>query len=161
MGLRAYQVGDLPRLHALDRACFPPRIAYGKAQLRALLEHPSALSAIAYQRARVVGFIILRPRLRRSRGVAITLLHLLTIDVAPEARRAGVGSLLMHWALDEVKRVSARGLELEVAVDNAAAQAFYARFGFKVTGTISGYYPDGLDAISMERLGPQLIEPAS
>ncbi len=100
--------------------------------------------------ARVLGFVLLRPRGRRSQAGKQTALHLLTIDVAPEARRRGIGILLMQWALAEGARVAASILELEVAVDNTTAQAFYARFGFRAIGTIPGYYPGGLDAIAME-----------
>ncbi len=148
--MRPYQVGDLPRLHAIDRACFPPGIAYGRSQLRTMLEHPSSLSAVAEASSRVLGFILLRPRLRHSQAASIAALHILTIDVAPEARRQSIGMLLVRWALAEAERRSARILELEVAADNTAAQAFYARFNFRATGMIPGYYPGGLDAISME-----------
>ena len=104
--------------------------------------------------SRVLGFILLRPRGRRSQAGRQTALHLLTIDVAPEARRRGIGILMMQWALAAGARVSASVLELEVAVDNTAAQAFYARFGFRAIGTIPGYYPGGLDAIAMELILP-------
>lgn len=152
--LRPYQVGDLPRLHAIDRACFPPGIAFGRAQLRTLLEHPSSLSAVAEEAARVLGFILLQPRARRLGSSSLAALHILTIDVAPEARRQGTGALLMRWALAEARRLRAHAVELEVAADNQAAQAFYTRFSFRETGTIPGYYPGGLDAISMEMVLP-------
>lgn len=137
-------------MHAIDRACFPAGIAYSRAQLRSLLEHPSSLSTIAEEGGRIQGFIILRPLGRRSGADTITVLHLLTIDVAVEGRRRGTGSLLMRWALAQAERIRARVFALEASVENLPAQAFYAQFGFQAVGTIPGYYPGGLDAVSME-----------
>lgn len=99
---------------------------------------------------RIQGFLILRSLGRRAGAGLVTVLHLLTIDVALEARRQGIGSLLMRWALAEGERVGARAFALEVSVANQTAQAFYARFGFEAEGTIPGYYPGGIDAVSME-----------
>lgn len=52
----------------------------------------------------------------------------------PEARRRGIGTLL----LEEVRRHSPEGLSLHVFQRNAEARAFYERHGFTVLDTNDG-----------------------
>ena len=146
--LREYRAADLPTLYTLDQACFPPGIAYTPSELQGFLEHPSSFTVVAHRAEAILGFAIVRPQRRKS-GAA---LHLLTIDVAPSARRQGIGGLLMGWVLRQAAGLHARVVTLEVAVDNAPARAFYARFAFVAERVIPGYYPGGLDALRMERV---------
>jgi len=64
-------------------------------------------------------------------------LYLDQIVVAPEHWGSGVGVALVA----EAKRISPRGLDLDVNTDNARAIAFYEKCGFVVTG-------DGKNSIS-------------
>jgi len=64
-------------------------------------------------------------------------LYLDQIVVAPEFWGSGVGAALVA----EAKRISPRGLDLDVNTDNARAIAFYEKCGFVVTG-------DGKNSIS-------------
>ena len=156
IALRPYCEADLPALHALDQVCFAPGIAYSRAELRAFLIHPSSFTVVAVAEEQMVGFAIVRPM--RSRTAAVfakqyePALHLITIDVAPEARRLGVGSLLMHWVLTKADELAAKRVLLEVAVDNFAAQHFYERFGFTQSGILTGYYNGVIDALRLERV---------
>lgn len=81
--------------------------------------------------------------------------ELLTLAVDPAAQRQGVGHQLMH---EFDAALTARGIEtvfLEVAQDNAAALALYARTGFIQVGQRAGYYhrPDGrvVDALVLRK----------
>lgn len=81
--------------------------------------------------------------------------ELLTIAVAPGARRQGAGTRLMaRWEAAAAARGAARAV-LEVAADNAPARALYAARGFRPAGLRRGYYrrPDGLriDALVLAR----------
>ena len=64
-------------------------------------------------------------------------LYLDQIVVAPECWGSGVSGAL----IDEAKRLSPVGLDLDVNTDNARALRFYARHGFAVSG-------DGVNPIS-------------
>ncbi len=143
--LRPYREADLPALHALDQVCFPPGIAYSRAELRAFLNHPSSFTAVACEGIHPLGFAIVRPRRMRLTSE----LHLLTIDVAPAMRRQGIGGLLMEWSIRQARQLGSCAITLEVAVDNTAAQGFYAAYGFRPEATIPGYYNGVLDAFSM------------
>jgi ribosomal-protein-alanine N-acetyltransferase len=72
-----------------------------------------------------------------------------TIDVVSEARRGGVGSLLMEEAEARLRALGCNSIYLETAVDNAAALRFYKRLGYSVLKTIPRYYLGSLDALLM------------
>ena len=66
--------------------------------------------------------------------------EILTLAVRPGARRAGLGARLVgEGALAAAARGAVR-VFLEVAEDNAAARALYARAGFVEAGRRTGYY---------------------
>ena len=67
--------------------------------------------------------------------------HLLNLSIAAHHQRGGHGSALLREALELARRRGARSLFLEVRPSNAAAQALYARFGFRRVGVRRGYYP--------------------
>jgi len=67
--------------------------------------------------------------------------HLLNLSIAARRQRGGHGSALLREALDLARRRAARSVFLEVRPSNAAAQALYARFGFRRIGVRRGYYP--------------------
>ncbi len=77
--------------------------------------------------------------------------HFITIDVAPEHRRAGLGRLLMQTAEQHLASGGCTSVMLEVGMSNLSAQAFYHRMGYHSTGRIPGYYADGTEALVMRR----------
>lgn len=91
-------------------------------------------------------------------GYAVMLLaaqeaQLLNISVAPERRRAGVGSGLLAHLRAVAVAGGGRRMFLEVRCSNAAAQEFYRHHGFRQIGERRGYYPAvgrREDAIVME-----------
>ncbi len=78
------------------------------------------------------GFVLVR--------IAADEAEILTLAVRPTARRSGVGSRLMHAAADRAASAGAERLLLEVAEDNVAARAIYARLGFEEAGRRPRYY---------------------
>ena len=80
--------------------------------------------------------------------------ELLTIAVAPSARRRGLGRWLLDACLAEAGRRGATVLHIEVGAANTAAIALYGAAGFARAGLRPGYYagPDGReDALLMRR----------
>ena len=80
--------------------------------------------------------------------------HVITLDVAAEARRQGVGRDLLARLEERFRAQGVRRIGLEVAVDNAVAIAFYERHGYRTGGRIADYYGPGLDAWQMEKVLP-------
>lgn len=66
--------------------------------------------------------------------------EILTLAVRPEARRSGLGLRLVEAAAQFAARMQARNLFLEVAEDNPAARALYAKAGFRTQGRRRAYY---------------------
>ncbi len=68
---------------------------------------------------------------------------LMTIVVDRAARRGGIGAGLLAHHLSALVQARAHAVFLEVATDNVAARALYARYGFAAVGARKGYYAGG------------------
>lgn len=76
---------------------------------------------------------------------------LMTIAVAPMARRGGVGGQLLDLALAAATAAGADRMLLEVRAGNPA-EALYRSRGFEAIDRRRDYYGDGGDALVMRRL---------
>ncbi len=81
--------------------------------------------------------------------------EVLTLAVAPEARRQGIARQLMQGFETTARANAAEAAFLEVAEDNAAAIALYLSLGYTANGRRRGYFetPDHkrLDALVMTK----------
>ena len=115
---------DLARLHARCIAIPPP---FSAADFKGLLDTPGV-------------FLFGDAKGLALGRVAADEAELLTLAVAPEARRQGLGR---HWLSAFEAGALDRGAVhafLEVAEDNAPAQALYAAHGWTEVGRRRGYY---------------------
>lgn len=87
--------------------------------------------------------------------IALSMVHgfaeILNLLVHPDHRRQGLASHLLSAGLT---RAGERGIDrlcLDVNVNNTAARALYAGFGFSEDGRRPRYYSDGSDAMLMSR----------
>jgi ribosomal-protein-alanine N-acetyltransferase len=69
--------------------------------------------------------------------------EILTVGVAPWARRQGIGKALMVAAIGVARGVGATEMFLEVDIDNAGAVSLYERLGFQRAGLRKAYYDRG------------------
>jgi ribosomal-protein-alanine N-acetyltransferase len=81
--------------------------------------------------------------------VAADEAEILTLAVAPEARRTGLGRALLDAACEAARAAGAVRLFLEVSATNQAARALYDAAGFQQIGRRRRYYADGSDALTM------------
>ncbi|MBE2277446.1 MAG: GNAT family N-acetyltransferase [Rhodobacteraceae bacterium] len=81
--------------------------------------------------------------------------ELLTLAVAPEARRRGLGRRLVGRFLYQARLRSAETAFLEVSAENAAALGLYDSAGFRLSGRRRGYYATSegrrIDALVLSR----------
>jgi GNAT superfamily N-acetyltransferase len=84
-----------------------------------------------------LGFTQLFPSF--SSGAAARILILNDLFVVPNARRAGVGRLLLRAAADYGKAVGAVRLTLSTEVTNKSAQALYESEGWKLQTAFCDY----------------------
>lgn len=137
--IRPAEARDAARLSALHAAAIDP--PWSAESLRALVEDRAVAGLIDE-----AGFILAR--------VAADEAEILTLAVAPEARRKGVARALLTAVVETLGARGAKRLYLEVAADNAAARALYESAGFSEVGRRSGYYPHGADALVLARAIP-------
>ncbi len=139
-GVTAATVDDLDAIVAIEqhgfagprpRAVFARELTLPQARLVVLRERPDGpVQAFA------------------NFWIADDTVDLHVIAVAPDARRRGLGAVLLAQV---VAAAGARRVVLEVRASNAPAQALYLRAGFVVDGRRPRYYPDGEDAVLMSR----------
>jgi ribosomal-protein-alanine N-acetyltransferase len=67
-------------------------------------------------------------------------LHINNLAVMPQERRAGIGSALLKFVLNQGATLGARRATLEVRRSNEFARLMYERFGFTVAGVRRAYY---------------------
>ena len=76
--------------------------------------------------------------------------EIITIGVAPDARRNGIASAMLAIIEKNIKNQGVKKIFLEVASTNIAGQKLYENNGYKVVGMRPKYY-DGIDAILMAK----------
>ena len=153
---------DFDTLWRIDKECFPPGISYSRLELAVYMRRPRSFTLLAEAAATnskksaangslvadspvgIVGFIVAAANRRGG--------HIITIDVLPTARRFGVGSTLLSAAEEHLRAAPCHAVELETAVDNLAALAFYKRHSYDLINTIPGYYSNGVDALVLRKV---------
>ena len=99
--LRPYQASDFEALLAIDQACFPKPIAYGRRELKVYLQLEGSHCIVAEVPSptiprTIAGFILTE----RSTEFA----HIITLDILEAYRRQSVGSLLLQAAEREAEQ---------------------------------------------------------
>ena len=122
-------------LAAIHAAAFPVAEAWGEDAIALQLELPGVLGLIDERG----GMLLAR--------LVVDAAEVLTLAVAPGARRQGVATSLLRTALAEIGARGGVAVFLEVATGNVAARALYQGFGFTEVGRRRGYYADASDAL--------------
>ena len=150
--LRDFRPEDFETLWAIDQKCFVAGIAYSRRELSAYMRRSGAFTIVAEKPTGgisagslvIAGFIVAESN-RRGAG------HIITIDVLPEHRRSGLGSMLLSTAEERLRSAGCRSTQLEAAVNNLSAIRFYKRHGYDIVATRLHYYPGGLNAFVLQK----------
>jgi [ribosomal protein S18]-alanine N-acetyltransferase len=142
------RLADITALHAQAFA-LPVGPVWGEEMIQPLLENPASVTFIA----RVglaganTGFIIGQ--------VAADVSEIVSVGVAREWQRRGIGAQLIGAFGRAASRAGAKRLFLEVAEDNAAAYKLYQSIGCTEVGRRKDYYQRegaaAVDAIVMSK----------
>ena len=150
--LRGYRTEDVAFMHALDVACFAEDFRFDVTVMRQYAEAERALVLIAESfeaesaAPKMAGFCIVHLQHGRWGWSG----YVVTLDVAPAERRAGVAGRLMD-AVERQAAATVRFLELHVHTANVGAIRFYESRGYLRIGLIQGFYGPGLDALLYRR----------
>jgi [ribosomal protein S18]-alanine N-acetyltransferase len=163
--LRDFRQPDFEAIWRIDQQCFAPGISYSRLDMAEYLRRPRSFTVVAESAedstpvmpgnsptgnvprpatGLMLGFIMAEAG---TRGGG----HIITIDVLPEARNAGVGSQLLGFAEGRLHAAGCQFVILETAVDNRVAMAFYKAHEYHVVRTIPRYYSDGVDALVLKK----------
>jgi [ribosomal protein S18]-alanine N-acetyltransferase len=146
IAIRQYEARDFSALHKLDQACFPPGISYSKFSLQYFLNLPAADCLVAEEGKKLAGFILAEAN--------PPLAHIITLDVAEEYRRKGVGTMLLSEMEKHFQYHGVHSVLLETAVDNEHGIAFWQHHGYRTEAVLKRYYLGRVDAYEMrKRLG--------
>lgn len=137
---------DAPALATLHARCFTTPRPWSAAEFASLLADTHC-------------FLLTAPQAFLLGRVIADEAELLSLAVAPEARRQGLATRLLAGFAEASQTRGAERAFLEVAAGNLAAQALYARDGWQPGGRRKAYYrsPGGgaEDALVLWRsLGP-------
>jgi ribosomal-protein-alanine N-acetyltransferase len=116
---------------------------WSRIEMASMLHLSSTIALLASKADQPLGLSMLR--------VAIDDAEILTLGVAPSARKLGLGRRLLSASETAVLQAGATRLFLEVSVDNHAASALYSQAGYSEIGRRRAYYADGSDAIVLEK----------
>jgi ribosomal-protein-alanine N-acetyltransferase len=143
--LRDADSRDFETLWHIDQECFEPGIAYSRRELAAFMALRDAFTIVVTDsESKIVGFLVATVR-RNAVG------HIITIDVLSEARRAGVGSMLLTAAEERLRKRNCQSVYLETAVDNRSALTFYKRHNYSTLRTVPHFYSNGVDALVLQK----------
>jgi ribosomal-protein-alanine N-acetyltransferase len=141
LSFRAMRTDDLAGVVALEQRCHVTPWSVRLFEEELACAH--AAIDILWQAERLVGCICCRQ--------VCDELHILKVTVDHDFRRCGFGSMLLKHVLERGRAAGCERVFLEVRSDNCGAIALYRSFDFEIIGCRKQYYPDGEDALVMER----------
>jgi ribosomal-protein-alanine N-acetyltransferase len=123
-----YAAGPVSMLH---RACFPAE-GWEIGAVEQIMSMHGFFGCVGWENETPVGFA-----LALDLGTEV---EIVSLGVVREHRRRGVGLALLDALCREARLRGAQSAVLEVAVDNEAARALYAKRGFTIVGRRRNYY---------------------
>jgi len=159
--IRDYRAQDFDRLWEIDQLCFPHGIAYTQMELNGFIAKRKAITLVAdapeptadspeqtgepSHPSTIAGFVVAVP-IRGRVG------HIVTLDIAPKARRFGLASRLMKACEQRLRAAGCSMVYLETAVNNEPAVRLYQKLGYEIVRTLPEYYSSqSLDAFQMAK----------
>lgn len=127
---------DMPEVMAIEFDGF--EYPWTEREFLVTLKNRNCIGMVAESCERVVGFMIYE--LHRPR------LHLISLAVAGDVRRRGVGRQLIEKLQAKLPRGDRQRITTEVRETNLAAQLFFRELGFKATDILENRYSDSAEA---------------
>jgi len=144
LAIRPARRDDVDDIAAIERRAFSD--PWSANSFRALFGNPIVHFAVAEDAVtgRILGYVVA--------WFVVDEAEIANLAVSDDARRAGVGAMLLDHAIMTAERRNGRVVFLEVRESNVAARALYASRGFEVAGRRSKYYRKPVeDALVLRR----------
>ncbi len=141
--IRAANIADIRSVVKLERESFP-NYPYPSEAFHYYYRKCQDLFLVAESEGMILGYVL---------GCSEDEVgHVVSIAVAQKFRGMGIGRKLMIELERRMMGKGVRRIRLEVSVSNDIARRLYLGLGYKELARIRGYYPDGSDALVMEKL---------
>lgn len=135
--LRPADPTDADTIAAIESGSFDEHDeTFTRRQVRRLIANPRVLTSVALIDGNVVGWSAGFTR-RHTRSLSG---RVYAVAIAPQARRKGVGKMLVHSLINALHDVGAKRIYLEVRDDNTPAIELYRRLGFVDHRFLPNYY---------------------
>jgi ribosomal protein S18 acetylase RimI-like enzyme len=132
--IRKITLDDVESLEELDRQCFSDTIRFNRHALWHYLSLPNSIGYLYSLNDDLLGFVI-------ATELPEQTYNIVTIDVEPNMLRRGIGTELIQMLITILKNRNAKGISLQVSVNNDPAIKFYLKHGFRIVETLASYYP--------------------
>jgi len=132
---------DMPEVLRAEQASFD--YSWTEDDFLRCLRQRNCIGMVAEHDDRVVGFMIYE--------LHKTKLHVLNFAVAPEWRRVGIGTQMVHKLVGKLSSHRRTKITLAVRETNLTAQLFFRNMTFRAVKVLRSYYEDsGEDAFLMQ-----------
>ncbi|MBT5871813.1 MAG: ribosomal protein S18-alanine N-acetyltransferase [Candidatus Latescibacteria bacterium] len=122
---------DLPAVVRIERASYPDPWSSASFS-REISAQPISHPIVARRDGMVVGFVVA--------WFVVDEVHIGNVAVAPDARRQGIGRLLMDTLESQAVAEGCTYSTLEVRESNQSARQLYGQMGYRVIGRRDRYY---------------------
>jgi [ribosomal protein S18]-alanine N-acetyltransferase len=126
---------DIDGILAIQTAC--PEIAQWTERDYERVARGEMAGWVGEEESSVLGFLVARR--------VVNEIEILNFAVSPEARRRGIGAMLLRETLTWGGTFGAAQVILEVRASNCAALRFYERHNFRVVGRRARYYSEPVE----------------
>jgi ribosomal-protein-alanine N-acetyltransferase len=146
--LRRAHAADVRALAALEAACFTH--PWTEAQMAEEVATPPPGGVLVLEGPQSAGGPPGGLQAYCAFRLVLDEMQVMTLAVAPAARRRGLARWLLRFAMRKAARAGARRALLELRAGNRAALALYASLGFRHLGVRREYYREPVeDALTL------------
>jgi ribosomal-protein-alanine N-acetyltransferase len=125
----------LDKFYEIEEQCFDQE-AFTKRQISYLLTDYNTIALMAKTDSDIAGFIITQVEVEEDSEFG----RIITINVAPNHRRQGIATKLLHEIEKLLKQKGITQCRLEVREDNKHALKLYQKLGYLTVGILENYY---------------------
>jgi len=139
--IRKVQLSDLDEIYEIEQENFIH--CWSKEFIQFNIQLPEYIRKfyVVVKENKIVGYIVC--------WLSDKAAHIYNISVKKEYQNRGIGSCLLEYLLEELKKDGFTTVVLEVRKSNSKAINLYKKFGFAEVKVLPKFYPDGEDAIFM------------
>lgn len=132
MIIRQMKLEDVPAIAELEKVCFSD--PWSEKSIASEIDNRLSYWLVAEDHGEIAGYV-------GSQSV-LDSADMMNLAVKPEYRRQGIGEMLIHELIDQLRIKGIIALLLEVRVSNTPAIVLYEKIGFRQVGRRPHYYHD-------------------